>query len=316
VPFINIPVNYSANFTGNLYWSSGSSFLIKYQGVSYASLSAWRAASGNEILAGINKGYNNDPLLTNAGAGGTIGFGNSLMSLNAYKLQSISSPAYHTALDLNSLFAINPGVTDLWTTVLPGGNANDLGANQLSTILPVKLLDFHGSCSGLEQDIFWNTAEESEMKSFGLMYSGDGISFRKLADILPRGSHSEYSYVNGFSSPGNNYYQLTMTDLDGTVTNSVVVNIKCEAVSNKISIWPNPFSRYISISMESASPGPVSMVLFDAMGKIISRQQGQLQKGGNRVIFDGTDNLPAGNYYLQLIHQNKAEHFKLVKTGE
>ena len=33
----------------------------------------------------------------------------------------------------------------------------------------------------------WTTAEESEMKSFGLMYSGDGISFRKLADIRPKG---------------------------------------------------------------------------------------------------------------------------------
>ncbi len=250
------------------------------------------------------------------GSGGTIGFGSSLMSLNAYKIQSISSPAYHTALDLSSLFAINPGATDLWTTVLPGGSANDLGANQLSTILPVKLLDFHGSCSGLEQDLFWTTAEESEMKSFGLMYSGDGISFRKLADIPPRGSHSEYSYVHASALAGNNYYQLTMTDLDGTVTNSPVVNIKCEDVSQKINVWPNPFSRYISVSLESASPGPVSMVLFDAMGKIISQQQAQLQKGDNRVIFDGTDNLPAGNYYLQVVHQDKAEHFKLLKAAE
>jgi hypothetical protein len=316
MPFINIPVGYSASFTGNLYWSSGSPFLIKYQGVNYASLSAWRAASGNEVLGGIGTGYNNDPLLSNEGSGGTIGFGNSLMSLNAYKIQSISSPAYHTALDLGSLFAINPGVTDLWTTILPGGNSNDLGANQLSTILPVKLLDFHGSCSGLEQDIFWATAEESEMKSFGLMYSGDGVSFRKLADITPRGSHSEYSYVHAFALPGNNYYQLTMTDLDGTVTNSPVVNIKCENVSQKINVWPNPFSRYISVSMESTSPAPVSMVLFDAMGKIISRQQAQLQKGNNRVVFNGTDNLPVGNYYLQVVYQDKAEHFKLLKAAE
>ena len=226
-PLINIPVGYSAYFAGNMYWTSGSPFLIKYQGINYASLSAWRAATANEVMGGNNTGYNSDPLLSNEGAGGTIGFGNSLMSLNAYKIQSVSSPAYHTALDLSSLFAINPGVTDLWTTILPGGNADDLGANQLSAILPVKLLDFHGRCSGLEQEIIWSTAEESEMKSFGLMYSGDGIFFRKLADIRPRGSHSEYSYVNTFTTPGNNYYQLTMTDLNRAITNSTVFNIKC-----------------------------------------------------------------------------------------
>jgi len=316
VPLINIPVGYSANFTGNIYWTSGSPFLIKYQGINYASLNAWRAATANEVMGGSNTGNNSDPLLSNEGAGGTIGFGNSLMSLNAYKIQSVSSPAYHTALDLSSLFAINPGVTDLWTTILPGGNADDLGANQLSAILPVKLLDFHGSCSGLEQEITWSTAEESEMKSFGLMYSGDGISFRKLADIRPRGSHSEYIYVNAITTPGNNYYQLTMTDLDGAVMNSPVVSIKCEAPSQKINVWPNPFIRYISVSLESTSPGPVSMVLFDAMGKIISKQQGQVLKGNNRVVFDGTENLPAGNYYLQVIRQDKAEHFKLLKVSE
>jgi hypothetical protein len=134
VPLINIPAGYSASFTGNMFWSSGSSFLIKYQGVNYTSLSGWRAGSGNEVMGGVNTGYNSNPVLSNTGSGGTIGFGNSLMSLNAYKIQSTSSPAYHKALDLSSLFAINPGVTDLWTTILPGGNSNDLGANQLSPI--------------------------------------------------------------------------------------------------------------------------------------------------------------------------------------
>ncbi len=315
VPLINIPANYSANFTGNIYWTSGGSFHINYQGIDFASLSAWRTASGNEVMGGKNTGNNSDPLLSNAGSGGTIGFGNSLMSLNAYKIQSTSSPAYHTALDLSSLFAINPGLTDLWTTILPGGNSNDLGANQLSPILPVKLLDFHGNCSGSEHEIFWTTAEESEMKSFGLMYSDDGISFRKIADFSPKGSHSEYEYVNVYVSTGNNYYQLTMTDLDGTETRSPVLNIKCETTSPKINVWPNPFSQDIYISLESESPGPVSIVLFDATGKTISQQQAQLQKGSNRVIIDRTDNLPSGNYYLRVIHQNKEEHFKLLKAA-
>ena len=315
VPFVNIPAGYSAFFAGNTYWPSGGSFSIRYQDKSYTSLSSWRTATGNEVVNGRNTGYNSDPLLTNAGSGGTVGFGNSLHSLSAYKIGNISSPACNTALDLHSLYSINTGTADFWGTALPGGSANDIGANQLISTLPAKLLDFHGGCSGSRQNIFWATAEEANLRSFELLYSEDGVKFSGLAEIGPKGTNSHYSYVNDLTAPGDNYYQLKMTDLDGSLTYSNIVHIKCQQEANKIKVWPNPFFQSVNISVESVSGGPAKMLLYDATGKMLSQRMVQLQVGNNQFSCNETDNLPAGIYYLRFVNQEKTEHFKLIKAG-
>ena len=315
VALVRVPSGYAAFFAGNIYWSTGNPFSINYQGTNYSSLTAWRTATGNEKVGGSNTGYNGDPLLTNTGSGGTVGFGNSLFSLNAYKVNSLSSLASNTALNLSSLYSINVGSIDFWGTALPGENINSIGANQYSVTLPLKLLDFHGSCSGVNHHISWVTAEESNMKSFELIYSVDGIKFSKLADMKPKGNNSMYSYDNDMTSTGNNYYQLRMTDLDGSVTYSAIVNIHCERATDKINAWPNPFSQSVHISIESMTCSPATLVLFDAVGKMVSQRPLQIHEGNNQVNYEGIDHLPAGIYYLRIVHRDKTEYIKLIKAG-
>jgi hypothetical protein len=314
VPLIKIPTGYSAFFENNIYWSSGSSFSIDYQGHNYASLAAWRTATGNEMDAGNNTGYNADPLLANTGRGGTVGFGHSLNTLKAYQIDDISSPAYSTALNLGTRFSIDMGSTDFWGTILPGGNANSIGAGQSSVTLPVELLNFSGNCSGTGDKISWVTGEMLNLKSFDLMYSSDGLHFTQLTEISPKGSNSTYSYLNEQVSAGNRYYELKMTDLDGSVAHSPVLNVHCGKISDKINVWPNPFSQSIHISIESITEGPATIALFDASGKLRSQKKIQIQKGDNQISYDGTDNLPAGAYYLRIIRQGITAHFKLLKS--
>ena len=315
VPLVIIPPNYAAFFAGNIYWPSGGNFLIYYQGITYSSLDAWRTATGNEVIGGTNSGFNSDPLLTNAGHGGTIGFGNNLATLNAYRISDISSPANHAALDLSSLYSINIGNVDFWGNILPGAGLNGVGANQFSTTLPLELQAFYGNCTGSENKIFWTTAKEINLKSIDLMYSGDAIHFNKLTDLNPKGNNSSYNYVNDNTSSGNNYYQLKMTDLDGVITLSSVLDISCGTLLNKIVVSPNPFNQTIHISVESSTGGPATISIFDALGKLISQKKVQIRGGNNEFGFDGMDNLSPGTYYLEVIGQHMTNHFKLLKTG-
>jgi hypothetical protein len=316
VALVRVPSGYTAFFAGNIYWSTGNPFSINYQGTNYSSLTAWRTATGNEKVSGSNTGFNGDPLLTNTGSGGTVGFGNGLFSLNAYKVNSLSSLASNTALNLSSLYSLNVGSMDFWGTALPGGNINSIGANQYSVTLPLKLLDFRGSCSGVNHHISWVTAEESNMKSFELIYSVDGIKFSNLADIKSKGNNSMYSYDNDMTSTGNNYYQLRMTDLDGSVTYSAIVNIHCERAADKINAWPNPFRKSVHVSIESMTSSPGTLVLYDAVGKMVSQRPLQIHEGNNQVNYDGIDHLPAGIYYLRIVHRDKTEYVKLIKAGK
>ncbi len=313
VPLVNIPTGYSAFFSGNIYWSGGNPFSVFYQGTHYTTLDSWRAGTGNEMVGAVKTGFNGDPMLTNVGAGGTVGFGNSLNSLNAYKINSISSPANNSAQDLLAL-GIDAGTEDFWGNLLPGGSINDIGSNQHSIALPVHLLGFYGSCSGTENQISWSTAEESNMKSIELLYSANGDAFIPIAEIKPTGSNSRYSYLNGTTSAGNNYYQLKMNDLDGAVSYSSIIIVKCENLSDKVTAGPNPFTQYIHISITSLEGTPSTLTLYDVRGKMMVQKKVQLLNGNNSLVFDGLDHLPAGVYYLQIVKPDKVERFKMIKS--
>ncbi len=315
VPLVNIPANYAAFFAGNIYYSSLAAFSINYQGVNYSSLSAWRTATSNEIVGGSNTGFSSDPLLTNPGLGGTVAYGNSLSMLNAYKIKNITSPAVDNGLNLASLISINAGSVDFWGNLLPGGSLNSIGSNQFSAALPIVLLAFYGNCSGSEQNIYWSTAEEINFKSFELLHSGNGVDFIKIADIPPTGSNSRYHYTNVLPSSGYNYYQLKMTDLDGTVTFSPVAPVNCGKTTDKITVFPNPFGQHINVSIESETEAPATITLFDALGKICSQKITQLQAGANQINVDGIDHLPAGAYYLQVLKAGRPSYFKLLKAA-
>jgi Secretion system C-terminal sorting domain len=315
VPLVSIPTSYSAFFAGNLYWSSGSTISIYYQGVNYTSLASWQTATGNEVVGATHTGYNGDPLLTNPGAGGTIGYGNSLTSLNSYKISSVSSPANSNALDLGALYSINTGTSDFWGNIIPGGNANDIGANQLSIPLPLILQNFNGSCLGSAQKISWATSEETNMKTIELMYSATGTTFRSLINIDPKGSNSNYNYVHDSTSSGDNYYQLKMIDQDGSISYSSVLDIKCGMITDKIKVGPNPFNNYFNISIEALSDCTATITLYDAIGKLIFQKQPLLLEGNNLVNYDGLDGLTPGIYFLRIEKDNKSDYVELLKLG-
>ena len=315
VPLIITPPGYTAKFAGNIYWSSGSTFSIKYSGANYSSLSAWRSATGNEIVNGNNTGFSTDPLLTNPGLGGTIGFGNSLNTLNAYKIQSGQSSASNTALDLNSLYGINIGNTDFWGTMLPGGPNNSIGGYQYSNTLPIELVNFYGNCSNNAQNIYWTTAEEINVKAIDLLMSSNDRDFEKIAGFIPKGSKSNYSYTNDSAAAGTNYYQLRMTDSDGTVSYSSVLNISCDQLSDLVKIGPSPFGQFINISIESQSEGPISFTIYDGLGKRVFQKTTSVYNGSNLIRLDGVGALSAGIYYLQINKNNKLDSYKLLKGG-
>lgn len=133
VTLIDIPAGYSAFFAGNLYWASGGSFKIKYQGTNYTNLAAWRSATGNEQSGSVATGISADPLLKNAGSGGTV-FPNLVSQLNAYKLQA-GSPAIDAGLDLMALYGINVGAHDLFNNMIYAGIIPDIGAHELTNAI-------------------------------------------------------------------------------------------------------------------------------------------------------------------------------------
>ncbi|SOC78859.1 hypothetical protein SAMN06296241_0378 [Salinimicrobium sediminis] len=124
---VQVPSGYHANFFGNLYHTSGT-FNISYKGISYGSLASFRTTQ-NEIYNGNEAGIEADPLLQAPGEGGTIGFGNSLTNLSAYKLQT-NSPA----IDAGISFSEESVENDFYGNNLSTNSIPEVGAHgNLST---------------------------------------------------------------------------------------------------------------------------------------------------------------------------------------
>lgn len=119
-------------FGNNLYWSTGS-FNLRWGIATYNSLSAWRAATGQEKLGGSDVGIQADPKLRNPGNGQKLINPHQLAGLTAY-MQQIGSPCKDSGLNLDSLFGLNPGSNDFYGTAIPQNMQYDIGAYEATEI--------------------------------------------------------------------------------------------------------------------------------------------------------------------------------------
>jgi hypothetical protein len=121
-------------FQGNDYWSSGGTFAIRDGTKTYASVAAWSAKTGRELIGTTAVGKQFDPKFVSPGSVPTLNDADRLESdLGAFKLAS-TSPLIDGGLNLWSRFAIDPGPRDFFGTALPRTRdaalafAYDLGA--------------------------------------------------------------------------------------------------------------------------------------------------------------------------------------------
>ncbi|MHC4720042.1 MAG: LamG-like jellyroll fold domain-containing protein, partial [Planctomycetota bacterium] len=117
------------SFRGNCYWTYGGDIEIKWGDATYTSLNEWRVATGQERFGGVDIGYQTDPKLIDAGAGGTVGDVRLLSTLNAYRLTALS-PLIDAGLDIESAFGIDAGGQDYYGTKIPGNGKYDVGAHE------------------------------------------------------------------------------------------------------------------------------------------------------------------------------------------
>lgn len=70
--------------------------------------------------------------------------------------------------------------------------------------------------------LVWRTGVEVSLSTFEVQRSMNGTSFFTIANIEPRGSYSEYQYLDRLMTDSirTYYYRLKMVDIGGAVTYS------------------------------------------------------------------------------------------------
>ena len=241
---------------------------------------SWTAGRGLNIT-GWAGGYN--------GSTGTAGkiFTGSSAELSASKLAQI----YFT----------NPSNGNTYT-------ATQLGTGEVvpTAALPVELLEFKATANSAIKnvDLTWVTASEINNDYFVIERSTNANDWIPLDSVDGAGNSNavlSYNYLDNNPYSGTSYYRLKQVDFDGTTSYSNIEVVNFEGVEI-VSLFPNPSSGEVSISIKSSETGTLELKAYDSVGKLVSNEVFQVNEGVSNI--NTQINAADGKYFISAMMSN------------
>jgi hypothetical protein len=201
-PLVDTNSTGDVRFAGNNYWSGGSVFVIRDMWQTHNSLASWRAATGQEQLAGQPVGTSSDPMFKPAPDSGD----ENIDLLVPFQLRP-DSPLVDMGMDPVTSFGIDPGSRDFFLGDIPQGAAPDIGAHEVVMSPPVVLDVRHDP--GVPSTVIRYRSE------FGVSYAvrrspdlaGDPLHDWTILPDTPPGDGNVREYTD-FPPPGPSYFYV------------------------------------------------------------------------------------------------------------
>ncbi len=190
--------------------------------------------------------------------------------------------------------------------------------------IPVEILSFDGTSRESGNDLFWETASETNNYGFYVERRNDGEEvWNEIGFVSGSGNSNtvkRYSYLDKEVVPGNTYqYRVKQVDFDGTqscATSNIVTltyNAGVEIVLGQNT--PNPFETSTNIQFMLPAEQKVKFEVLDVYGNVVNTLIDRVMSANyHTVTFEGLDNsgrtLPNGTYIYRL------SSGETVKTGK
>ncbi len=214
-----------------------------------------------------------------------------------------------------------PAITTDIDNQLRNSTSPYMGADEnLSSPLPIKLLTFSAAIVDENVHLNWTTASEINSAHFIVEASADGVNFKAVGKVLASGNSStitKYNFVHNNAQRviGNTiFYRLVAVDFDGLTEKSEMVNVKFgNKVDQKLALYPNPFSKSISVSYVAATAGNATIQVTDLTGKVLLQLNKAIKVGANATELTELENLKQGIYILKLQFGDEQLIQKIIK---
>lgn len=175
--------------------------------------------------------------------------------------------------------------------------------------LPVEWLSFsanwHDETYSMV-DIQWETASETNADYFEVQRSEDMSSWEYINTVEANGSSNQTSQYACFdNNPPNEtetiYYRLKQVDNDGAYEYSKVAALTVpNELDDNISLFPNPADDAINLQFISGVDTPITVYIWDELGKNVISREIEIVAGLNLIRFDISRLAPAV-YTMQII---------------
>ncbi|NNE34176.1 MAG: T9SS type A sorting domain-containing protein [Rhodothermales bacterium] len=181
----------------------------------------------------------------------------------------------------------------------------ELGSQFCNPVLPVELTTFAATVDGDGVVLSWQTLSEINNAGFDIEQEVDN-SFQRVGFAIGNGTTAtanNYTFRVDGLDPGAYRFRLKQIDLDGSFTYSAIVEsvVGLQQVFLLSEIYPNPFSASGTVRLAVRDELPVSIELYDLLGKRIQTIfDGTAVPGGvTDYSIDGAD-IPSGIYLVRI----------------
>ena len=221
------------------------------------------------------------------------------------------------------------GGSQIWQTIMVSGINLTAGTNTLrlqiqaggfninyfqfvaTSVLAVKLLDFHGENSATGNTLYWTTASETNNSGFNIQRGTDGFSFSTIDNVkskAPIGNSTEtlkYLFTDLQSLKTINYYRLQQQDIYGNFSYSNIIKLGSADEKNLAAVlMPNPVKDIATLSIVSAGSQQMQLNLFSSDGRLAWSKK-QLFMAGPQKFLIPMQHLQAGIYRLVINAENE-----------
>ncbi|RYZ99686.1 MAG: T9SS type A sorting domain-containing protein [Sphingobacteriaceae bacterium] len=187
----------------------------------------------------------------------------------------------------------------------------------VSTVLPLTLLEFTGRLTNTDALLQWKTENEINTSRFIIEKSSNGLNYAPIGAVSAANTSGAHFYshadINAFANSSSIlYYRLKQMDVDGRFTYSPIVILKNNAVKNILFVYPNPVDQLLMVSLHSQNSGVAHITITDNAGRNCFIQQAKLYQG-NQTISLGLSRLTTGLYTLQVKYKDGIFIEKIIK---
>lgn len=188
-----------------------------------------------------------------------------------------------------------------------------LWVTDLSTVLPVTLVDFKANKQDKTVLLRWVTTDEVNSQKYDVERSFDGTNFYRIGSVPSNNSMgtNNYSLIDNNPVEGWNYYRLKMIDKDGSFEYSSVQSVNFSGTDGIFVMAPNPSKEFTIIQFKTPVK-KAEIILFDVNGRQIIRDN--INGTGFTSYKLNTVGLPGGTYAVAVVIGGERVTKQLVIT--
>jgi hypothetical protein len=158
--------------------------------------------------------------------------------------------------------------------------------------LAVSLVRYTGKNTSLGNKLEWVTAMEVNNHYFTIQRSTDGNVFTDLRTVLSQAANGNssgplyYSLMDAEVKPGNYYYRLTQTDINGETREAGIISIAVRTDMEIFNVRPNPTTGIVEVNYECESTATTLLKMYDDRGTLLMSKEIECRKGQNTLTLD------------------------------